>query len=243
MARTDTSTWTPSGRTIVRVLAIVSQPLATYGLHDLVEHTRGLTWCGAAPSVEAAVSAILRFHPHVVLVDSRVDPDAGEIRALREARPGVRVIGLARDDHTAGYLRAIRAGHLNGLVLQSASADVLVTAIRASLGVRPYLDPQLARWLAVGNSEPPDAVPAESDQLTQRQLDILTQIAAGRRYSEIARELGLSVSTIRTHVKHITDRLAARDRAHAVALGYELGLLGAPVVRPVGPGETPATRE
>ncbi|NBH10365.1 response regulator transcription factor [Amycolatopsis sp. SID8362] len=211
-------------RTVVRVLAIVTQPLTMYGLHALVDRTRGLTWCGATPNMETALSALSDHLPHVVLVDSRLDRDAGGIRALRDARPDVRVIGLVRGDYAPGYIRAIRAGEVNGLVSQSASTDIMVSAIRASLGEQPFVDPQLALWLPAA----PDAVPTQRNRLTHRQLEVLTRLAAGRRNAEIADELGVTTETIRKHVKRIMNRLETQDRAHAVARGYQLGLVGFP---------------
>ncbi|SFW86258.1 DNA-binding response regulator [Amycolatopsis australiensis] len=218
----------PAAPAAVRVLVIATQPLAAYGLRALVAHTSGLAWCGAAPSAEKALPTLRRLHPHVVLVDSRIDGDARGIHALRQARPGVRVIGLVHDDQATatGYLRAARAAQVNGLVSQSAAPAVLVAAIRTTHHERAFLDPQLAPLLA--GSEVTGALPAQAVRLTPRQLEILTRIAHGLRNAEIADELGISVETIRTHAKQIMHRLTARDRAHAVARGYQLGLLRTP---------------
>lgn len=216
----------PDSPAAVRVLVLATQPLAAYGLRALVDHTDGLAWCGAAPSADHALAAVRRLRPHVVLVDSRLDRDARGIHALHEAHAAVRVIGLVHDNDpaAAGYLHAARAARVNGLVSQSAAPDVVIAAIRAAHCERPFLDPQLAR-LVTGES---GVIPAQSTRLTQRQSEILRLIAHGFRNAEIAEELGVSTETIRTHAKQIMHRLAARDRAHAVARGYHLGLLSTP---------------
>ncbi|NBH02871.1 response regulator transcription factor [Amycolatopsis sp. SID8362] len=218
----------------VRVLVISTQPLVGYGLRSLVTQTSDLAWCGAAPSAEKALPELLRLHPHVVLLDSRIDGDARGIHILRQAQPGVRVIGLVHDDQATagGYLQAARAAQVNGLVSQSAAPTVLIAAIRTTHHERAFLDPHLAPLLT--GSQAVGALPAQTIQLTPRQLEILTRIAHGLRNAEIADELGVSVETIRTHAKQIMHRLTAL-RAHAVARGYQLGLLPTPdtaILRP-----------
>ena len=212
---------------VLRVLMVDGLPLAAYGLHALVGATRGLIWCGATRSVVAALAAVREVRPHVVLVDSELDPDGRGIRALKNAHPRGLVIGLVRQDarDAAGYVRAARAARVNGLVSRSAAPGVLVAAIRAVCAGQTFVDPRLEplmRSHASGGAQGAE----QPSPLSGRQLEILALISRGLRNAEIARALFVSVETVRTHVKDILRRLSVRDRAHAVARGYQLGLLG-----------------
>ena len=219
----------------VSVLVVDGLPLATYGLRALVDVTKGLAWCGAARSMDTALTAIRRVRPDVVVVDSRLDRDAGGTRQLLNMCPGLRVVGLVGEGD-GEYVRAARAVGVHGLLARSAAPGLLVAAIRAVRAGRSFVDPELAPIVA-GPTASNDC--DEPRLLSARQHQILTMIACGQRNAEIAQRLFVSVETVRTHVKEILRRLRAKDRAHAIARGYQLGLLGCaePVVLPARDGD------
>jgi DNA-binding NarL/FixJ family response regulator len=208
---------------VLRVLVVDALPLAGFGLRALVDSTAGLAWCGAVNNIEAALSVAARLRPHVVLIDSCLDPEAsGAHRLLGPDRVST-VIGLVHNDKpgAARYMRAARSAGVAGLVARSSAPGVIVAAVRAAHSGRPFFDPELATLQSAGVVEAEHRMP-----LSDRQQQILRLIAQGRRNGDIADTLFVSVETVRTHVKEILRRLSAHDRAHAVARGYEAGLLG-----------------
>ncbi|NBH10160.1 response regulator transcription factor [Amycolatopsis sp. SID8362] len=215
-------------RGTVRVLVVDAMPLVASGIRALVDDTSGLFWCGAVHTAQPVLAEIRRLSPHVVLVDSGRDPDARGVRTVLEARPGIRVIGLVREDlpTAVDYVHAARTARVTGLVSQSATPDVVLAAIRAVHSGHAFLDQQLAPLLSGAYAW--EDVLRRTVGLTQRQHETLRLIACGLRNAEIGDLLGVSVETVRTHVKQIMLRLAAVDRAHAVARGYQRGLLGGP---------------
>lgn len=215
-------------RAVLRVMMVDALPLAAHGLHALVEATRGLAWCGAARSVPAALVAVREVRPNIVLVDSDLDRDARGLRALRSACPDVLLVGLVRDDHRAAadYLPAARVARVNGLVARSAAPNVLLAAIRAVHDGHTFLDPQLTTLSTGARASDEAVIPKPTSRLSARQREVLSLIARGQHNAEIAELLAVSVETVRTHVKEVLRKLSTRDRAHAVARGYQLGLLG-----------------
>jgi DNA-binding NarL/FixJ family response regulator len=208
---------------VLRVLVVDALPLAGFGLRALVDSTAGLSWCGAVNNIETALSVAARLRPHVVLVDSCLDPGAAGARSLLATERVSTVIGLVHNDnpHAAQYVRAARASGVAGLVARSSAPGVIVAAVRTAHSGRPFLDPELAGLQSALTVETEHRMP-----LSDRQRQILHLIAQGRRNGDIAESLFVSVETVRTHVKEILRRLGAHDRAHAVARGYEAGLLG-----------------
>ena len=208
---------------VLRVLVVDALPLAGFGLRALVDSTAGLSWCGAVNNIDTALSVATRLRPHVVLVDSCLDPEAAGARTLLTTDRVNAVIGLVHNDNpnAAQYVRAARASGVAGLVARSSAPGVIVAAVRAAHSGRPFLDPELAGLQGGMAMETEHRMP-----LSERQRQILHLIAQGRRNGDIAEALFVSVETVRTHVKEILRRLGAHDRAHAVARGYEAGLLG-----------------
>lgn len=212
----------PAHPEVLRVLVVDALPLAGFGLRALVDGTAGLAWCGAVNNIETALSVAIRLRPHVALVDSGLDPHAAGARRLLAEQVGA-VIGLVHNDRpdAAQYLRSAQAAGVAGLVARTSTPGVIVAAVRAAHTRRAFLDPALAALQSAAAVENPQRMP-----LSDRQRQILGLIAQGRRNGDIAETLFVSVETVRTHVKEILRRLDANDRAHAVARGYEYGLLG-----------------
>ncbi|MEO3875753.1 response regulator transcription factor [Nonomuraea sp. B12E4] len=160
----------------------------------------------------------------VVLMDIRM-PRLDGLAATQElARrsPATRVIVVTTFENDQLVWGALRAGAA-GYVLKRAPADELVDAVRLVHSRDAVLFPDALRRIAGprhGMSKP--SVPVE---LTSRELDVLRHIALGQNNAEIAATLYVSIETVKTHVRHLLDKLGARDRTQAAVLAYELGLL------------------
>jgi DNA-binding NarL/FixJ family response regulator len=160
----------------------------------------------------------------VVLMDLRMPRMGGveAIRLLRGRAPAIRVLVLTTFDSDADVLPAIEAG-ATGYLLKDAPRDELVRAVRAAHQGQAVLAPSVAQKL-IGHVRAPAA--ASRDMLTERELEVLRLVAAGTTNREAAKRLFISEATVKTHLLHLYAKLGVRDRAAAVAAGYEAGLLG-----------------
>ncbi|MFC0439863.1 response regulator transcription factor [Kutzneria buriramensis] len=204
-------------------VALLDQvPLFREGLSTLVNRTPGLHWSGAARDHRAAVQLHERHHPDVLLIDSALDPLGHFTRVLTEHDERMVVLTVLRDAHcTAEFAqRAFRRG-ARGVVPRNAEPPQIVQAIHHTPISRRYIDPTLAPVLAAAD---PDGQPT-SGVLTRREFEVLQLIADGLENRAIAAALFVSVETVRTHIKGMLRKLGARDRAHAVAISYRIGLL------------------
>jgi DNA-binding NarL/FixJ family response regulator len=179
--------------------------------------------CADGSEVPAAVA---QFEPDVVVMDLRMKQVSG-IEATRSIQsrsepPPVLVLTTFDDDELlSGALRAGAAG----FILKDAPAEDLIRAIRAVAGGEAFLDPAVTgRVLTAYRTTVPHKNRAPVEQLTVRELDVLTLIGQGRSNAEIAGELGISAVTVKTHVGHIFDKLGLRDRAAAIVYAFDRGI-------------------
>jgi DNA-binding NarL/FixJ family response regulator len=217
----------------IRVLVVDDQSLVRAGFVKLLEPEPDLRVVGEAGDGSEAVEATARTRPDVVLMDIRM-PRLDGIEATRRirARQGApRVLVLTTYDLDEYVFDAIKAG-ASGFLLKDAPADQLVAGIRVVAAGDALLAPAVTKRLieefARRPTPPPDG-PVELAELTTREREILTLIARGLTNSEIAGDLVLGESTVKTHVGNILTKLGLRDRVQAVVLAYETGL-----VRPGG---------
>ena len=180
--------------------------------------------CSDGSEVPAAVA---HFEPDVVVMDLRMKHVSG-IEATRSMQsradpPPVLVLTTFDDDELlSGALRAGAAG----FILKDAAAEDLIRAIRAVAGGEAFLDPAVTgRVLTAYRTTIPRKQKAPVEQLTARELDVLTLIGQGRTNAEIAGELGISAVTVKTHVGHIFDKLGLRDRAAAIVYAFDRGIV------------------
>ncbi|HWE90803.1 MAG TPA: response regulator transcription factor [Pseudonocardiaceae bacterium] len=221
-------------RRAIGVLVIDPTPLYREGLAALIARTPGLRLLGATGNAAAAVALSERAKPDVVVVDSVLDPRSHLSQLLLGGDSRLAVLAVVREPlRTAGYVASALGAGTHGVVPRSAEPARMVEAIRRTCTQRRYLDPELAALgaapVAAGNGGPAP--------LSRREYQVLQLISHGLENQEIAKQLFVSVETIRTHVKGILRKLSARDRAHAVAVAYRLGVLAADQV-----GEPTRTR-
>ncbi|MDQ1127392.1 DNA-binding NarL/FixJ family response regulator [Microbacterium sp. SORGH_AS 505] len=215
----------------VRVLIVDDQSLIRLGFRMVLEAADGIEVVGEAADGAGAVEATARLRPDVVLMDVRMPGVDGIEATARIARdhPAVRVLVLTTFDLDEYAFGALRAG-AGGFLLKDAGRDELVAAVRAVAAGEATLAPRIVRrmielvtdtggTLPGGSAEP---AAREHSSLTAREEEVLGAMARGLTNAEIADELFLGESTVKTHVGRILAKLPARDRVHAVLIAHGL---------------------
>jgi len=214
------------------VLLVDDQSLLRVGFRMVVENEPDLEVVGEAGDGRVALDQVAALAPDVVLMDIRM-PGMDGIEATRrivEEHPASRVLVLTTFDVDDLAFAALRAG-ASGFLLKSARPDELLDAIRTVAAGTAVVAPRiLRRMLDLFAPHLPTAAAAEPGPdprlaaLTPRELDVLRLVAAGSSNPEIAAELVVSETTVKTHVGNLFAKLGARDRVQAVIIAYECGL-------------------
>ncbi|MFI1926706.1 MULTISPECIES: response regulator transcription factor [unclassified Streptomyces] len=209
---------------VISLLIVDDHPVVRDGLRGMFESAPGFAVVGEAANGVAALATAEAADPDVILMDLRM-PGGGGVDAIRElTRRGARakILVLTTYDTDSDTLPAIEAG-ATGYLLKDAPRDELFTAVRAAAEGRTVLSPAVATRLvrAVRAPRPP-----VGEGLSAREREVLTLVARGTSNREIARELFISEATVKTHLTHLYAKLAVNDRAAAVAVAYERGILG-----------------
>jgi DNA-binding NarL/FixJ family response regulator len=216
-AQPDAAVAGPSARAQrlpVTVLVVDDSPLAREGLRRGVAAVPGVDRVITAASGEEALVRWAAEQPALTLLDVRM-PGLGGIEAARRllsAHPEAEVLVLTMAEDVEGVSRAVAAG-ASGYLVKDASREELAAAVTAVLG--------RARAAESTGSRPAGTAPV----LTERELQVLRGMARGRSNGEIGRELYLSEDTVKTHARRLFRKLAAADRAQAVAVGFRWGLV------------------
>jgi DNA-binding NarL/FixJ family response regulator len=212
----------------VRVLLVDDDDLMRAGLRAVLSSDNEIEVVGEAGDGRAAIAETRRSRPDVVLIDVRM-PDLDGLSATREilaTSPKVKVAILTtfeQDDYIFGALTSGASGFL----LKRTRPEELIAAIHTIAGGDSLLSPSVTRKVIERMAAQPAADPSaqrRAAMLTPRERDVLELIARGLSNSEIAAELVIEESTVKTHVKHILTKLKLRDRVQAVILAYESGL-------------------
>jgi DNA-binding NarL/FixJ family response regulator len=214
----------------VRVLLVDDQPLLRTGFRMVLGGEVDLDVVGEAGDGAEAVDLARRLLPDVVLMDIRMPRMDGvaATRAIVAARLPVRVLILTTFDLDEYVVGALRAG-ASGFLSKDVPAADLVTAIRAVAAGEAVVAPRILKRLldrfAEALPDPNAAPPPDLKSLTEREREVLVQVARGLSNAEIARELQVSETTVKTHVGHVLTKLGLRDRVQAVVVAYESGLV------------------
>jgi len=215
----------------IRVVVVDDQEMVRAGFAALLGAEPDITVVDTAADGAAAVTVVRRVQPDLVLMDVRM-PVLDGIEALRRilrdpANAGVRVVMLTTFDADDYVIESLRAG-ASGFLLKDASAAELADAVRVVAGGDALLSPAVTRQVierlvtASPRQRPRDP---RLRRLTDREREVLVLLAAGRSNAEIADALVLAEQTVKTHVSRIFAKLDLRDRAQAVVLAYESGLV------------------
>lgn len=214
----------------IRVLVADDQPLMRAAFRMALRPEEDIQLVGEAADGVQAVEQARRLRPDVVLMDIRMPILDGveATRVLSEEDRSIKVLILTTFDIDEYVMEALRAG-ASGFLLKDVRPEELVEAIRIVARGDALLGPSVTRRLLdrVATTLPPHRAikPGTLDVLTDRERNVLTLVGKGYSNKEIARELFVADTTVRTHIRHIMDKLDLRDRVQAVVLAYDTGLV------------------
>ena len=217
---------------MIRVLIVDDQAMIRAGFRMIVEAEADITVVGEAGDGVDAIEIASRCSPDVVLMDVRMPRMDGIEAAARllsqRGDTAPRVLMLTTFDLDDYVYAALRAG-VSGFMLKDAPAEQLVEAIRVVAAGEALLAPSVTRRLILEISSRPTREPTTAapglDQLTERELEVLRQLAKGRQNKEIATELWISERTVKFHVSAILAKLGVGNRTEAVGKAAQLGLV------------------
>jgi DNA-binding NarL/FixJ family response regulator len=212
----------------IRVLVADDQNLVRTGFRVILEAEGDIEVVAEAATGTAAIRQAALVKPDVILMDIRM-PELDGLSATEEIRrqpDPPTIVVLTTFDQNEYIYRALRAGAA-GFLLKDAPSTRLIAAVRAAATGDSLIEPSITQRLVERFVEPvqPQGLPAELAALTDRELDVLRLIARGLSNAEIAAELVVAETTVKTHVARILTKLGIRDRVQAVVLAYETGFV------------------
>jgi len=202
---------------VIRVLAVDDHPLMRAGIAAVIDGQEGMRVVGQASTGREAIESFRRLRPDVTIMDLRM-PDMSGIEAIAVIRaefPNARIVVLttyAGDAQAAAALRAGAAGYL----LKNLLRKELIETIRMIHAGKRRIPPEIATEIAEHVAD---------DALSEREIQVLRGVAAGKSNKRIAAELDISEGTVKTHMKSILPKLDASDRTHAVTIALKRGIL------------------
>jgi DNA-binding NarL/FixJ family response regulator len=214
---------------VIRVLLAEDQALVRDGLRMMLAAEPDIEVVGEAADGKQALELVRRLVPDVALMDVRM-PELNGIEATRRlaaAGSPVRVLVLTTFDLDEYVYEAMRAG-ASGFLLKDARREQLAAAIRAVSAGEMLIDPAVTRRLVEDfcrRPPPTTGIPAAAEELTERELEVARAVARGLTNAQIAGDLYLGETTVKTHIANILAKLNLRDRVQIVVFAYETGLV------------------
>ena len=210
----------------VRVLIADDHPLFREGMRGRLDRVADVAVVGEAASGDEAVELAHRLEPHVILMDIKM-PGLNGIEATREiqqASPQIGILVLTMFEDDDSVFAAMRAG-AKGYLLKDSGGEGVVHAIRAVASGEAVFGPGVAERIIGYFSAPRAAAPQRAfPELTEREEEVLSLVAQGKSNQEIARQLFVSLKTVRNHVSNILLKLQVADRAQAVIRARDAGM-------------------
>lgn len=206
-----------SERAAIRVFSVDDHPLLREGIAALVNNQPDMVLAGEASTGAEAIQLFRQLAPDVTLMDLRLPDMSGidTLIAIRTEFPEARVIMLTTFEGDVDIHRALQAG-ARGYMLKNMPPSQLLDVIREVHGGKKRIPPEVASQLAEHLSD---------ESLTEREVQVLREVAGGNRNRLIAEKLLISEETVKVHIKHIMEKLGAADRTQAVAIGVRRGII------------------
>ena len=212
---------------MIRVALVDDDALIREGLRMIINQAEDLEVIATAGNGEEALRVAAEHRPDVILMDVRMPVLDGieATRRITEQEDAPRVIILTTFELDEYVFEALRAG-ASGFLLKRTEPQELVGAIRVVAGGESLLSPSVTRRLIEEFTRSPQSGSGERlAMLTEREREVLLLIARGLSNQELAEQLFIADNTVKTHVKRIFTKLGARDRAQAIVIAYESGLM------------------
>jgi len=213
----------------MRIVLIDDHALFRVGLKGLLERS-GVEVIGCAGNGREGIELVRELSPDIVLLDMRIPDMSGieVLKALRDGGAGMPVVMLTTSDRKEDLVESLRCG-AQGYLLKEMEPDELVTALHNILDGKTVIAPDLTSVLAQavqGGEEEPREEESGSPfaTLTPREMEILTHLAIGQSNKVIARDLGISIGTVKLHVKAILRKLGVHSRVEAAVMAVENGI-------------------
>lgn len=201
----------------IRVMSVDDHPLLREGIVAVVNSQKDMEIVAQAATGREAIEEFRKHRPGVVLMDLRL-PDISGIEAMIaicKEFPDARIIVVTTMEGDAEISRAL-AGGARGYVLKSMPPKELVEVIRQVNAGKKRIPSEVAARLAEH---------FDGDALTAREIEVLKQVAGGNRNRDIADKLFITEETVKVHIKHIMEKLDAKDRTQAVSIGIRRGII------------------
>ena len=201
----------------IRVFSVDDHRLLREGIAALVNNQPDMVLIGQASTGSEAIQLFKEYLPDVTLLDLRLPDMSGidTLIAIRTAFPNARVIMLTTFEGDVEIHRALQAG-ASGYLLKNMPPSELLDVIRLVHAGKKRIPPEIASQLAEHMAD---------EALTEREVEVLQQVAGGNKNRDIANKLFISEETVKVHVKHIMEKLGAADRTQAVAIGIRRGII------------------
>lgn len=203
--------------TPIRILVVEDHPIVRQGLVALLNVVEGVEIVGQASDGAEAVKQFDACHPDVTLIDLRLPKMSGVevIQRVRTSHAHARFIVLTTFDGDEDIYRALQAG-ARAYLLKGMSVEVLISAIRSVHAGKSIIPPAIAQRLAERMA---------TEELTQREQDVLEQIVRGKSNKEIGAALDISEATVKTHINNLLGKLGVEDRTQAATAAIQRGLV------------------
>lgn len=201
----------------IRILVVDDHPLFLEGIATVIAHQPDMELADRAASGREAIEKFGQSRPDVTLMDLRLPDMSGisAVTAIRAEFSDAKIVMLTTFEGDVEVQRALAAG-VRGYLLKSAPLEDLVQAIRKVYSGRKHLPPDVAVNLVEHFS---------GDALSEREVEVLRRMAEGDRNRDIGERLSISEETVKVHIRHIMDKLGAKDRTQAVAIGVRRGVI------------------
>jgi len=209
----------------LRVLIVDDHPIVRRGLRAMLEGEPWVEQVAEAATVAEAIKEAVTQQVHVVAMDVAL-PDGDGIDATRRimrARPDARILVLTMADDEDVVVRAFEAGAY-GYLLKDTDPETVIDSLRTVAAGGVVLGPRIGVAIITAGQRQPAGRPPPLDQLTEREYEILTLLAAGESNARIARRIGLSEKTVRNQLSKVFSKLEVADRVQAALLARDMGV-------------------